>query len=103
MNHDKPPTAIFCVNDQFAVRIKGILEKHGYNVPQDISLIGYDDSDLVKLGNMSVSSVAHPKKLAGKKAARIILECIDDGITGLQENVVFTPEVILRDSVREIV
>ncbi len=103
MSNKNQPTAIFCVNDQLAVSMKEILEKQGYRIPQDVSLIGYDDSDLVKLGNISISSVAHPKEMAGRKAAKIILDCIDDGLTGIQENVVFRPEVILRDSVREIV
>lgn len=100
MSLDNPPTAIFCINDEFAVRVKEILEKIGFDVPQDVSLIGFDDSNLVKLNNISISSVTHPKDIAGRKAAKIILDCLDEGLMGVQENVVFTPEVILRDSVR---
>jgi len=95
-----PPSAIFCVNDQFAVRVKSILEKMGYQVPADVSLIGYDDSNLVKLDNISISSVAHPKELAGEKAARIILDCINNQSSAFKEDIIFTPEVILRDSVK---
>lgn len=100
MESTKPPTAIFCVNDQFAVRVKEILENMGYKIPEDISLFGYDDSNLVKLDNISISSVAHPKELAGKKAAQIILDCINDQESSFMEDIIFTPKVVLRDSVK---
>ncbi len=100
MGSSNPPTAVFCVNDQFAVRVKEILENMGYKIPDDISLFGYDDSNLVKLDNISISSVVHPKKLAGEKAAQIILDFIDDEDFNFKEDILFTPRVVLRDSVR---
>lgn len=100
MESSNPPTAIFCVNDQFAVRVKEILENMGYKIPEDISLFGYDDSNLVKLDNISISSVAHPKELAGKKAAQIILDFINNENSNFKEDIIFTPRVVLRDSVK---
>ena len=100
MGSSNPPTAIFCVNDQFAVRVKEILENMGYKIPEDISLFGYDDSNLVKLDNISISSVVHPKELAGEKAAKIILDFIENDSSNFKEDILFTPRVVLRDSVK---
>ena len=95
-----PPTAIFCFNDQIAVLVKEILNEEGIAVPEDISLVGFDDSLMVNLNNISITSVSHPKKAAGKKAAEIILkQLVNIGVT---EKKVFKPELVKRDSVKFI-
>ncbi|GAB6100393.1 arabinose utilization transcriptional regulator AraR [Halanaerocella petrolearia] len=95
----EPPTAIFCFNDQIAILVKEVLNDLGFEVPQDISIIGFDNSDLVKLNNISITSVDHPKEKAGMKAAKIILENIEEEIAQFNENIVFTPKLIERESV----
>ncbi|MFW6381730.1 MAG: GntR family transcriptional regulator, partial [Bacillota bacterium] len=102
MELDQPPTAIFCFNDQVAIRVKEILDEMGIEVPDKISLIGFDDSRLVKLNNISITSIAHPKQEAGRKAARIILENIEQGKSELNQNIEFRPRLIKRNSVKEI-
>lgn len=98
---DNPPTGIFCFNDQIAVRVREILEDMGYSVPGDVSIIGYDDSKLVSLKNIGITSVAHPKEKAGEKAANIVLDNINNLSNNLKENVVFTPRIIERNSVKK--
>ncbi|MDI3548808.1 MAG: GntR family transcriptional regulator, arabinose operon transcriptional repressor [Halanaerobiales bacterium] len=103
MQSREKPTAIFCFNDQIAILVKEILSDLNYRVPQDISLIGYDDSKLVKLQNISITSIAHPKKKAGEKAARIILEKIQEKNNQFNEDVVFEPRLIKRGSVSSLI
>lgn len=93
------PTAIFCSNDQVAILVKEILARLDIKVPGDISLIGFDDSKLVRLNNVSITSLTHPKRWAGKKAAEIILDNIKKDKTKYNENIIFTPRLIKRDSV----
>jgi len=100
LEQSKPPSAIFCFNDQIAVLVKEILSDKGLGVPKDISLLGFDDSNMVKLNNISITSVSHPKKAAGNKAAEIILSHIDNNKKVV--NKVFKPELLRRNSVKGI-
>ncbi|PRX16185.1 GntR family transcriptional regulator [Orenia metallireducens] len=99
---DKSPTAIFCFNDQVAILVKEILDDLNYQIPEDISIIGFDDSKLVRLRHISITSVTHPKMIAGERAANIILENIDSGVIDSNKKITFAPKLIERDSVNEI-
>ncbi|MFP4015781.1 MAG: substrate-binding domain-containing protein [Halanaerobiales bacterium] len=99
---DKPPTAIFCFNDQTAVLMKEILSEQGIDVPEDISLIGFDNSEMVRLNTISISSVSHPRKKSGEKAAEIILDQIDKKIANKGIKEVFQPILFKRNSVKQI-
>ncbi|AGB41681.1 transcriptional regulator [Halobacteroides halobius DSM 5150] len=102
MEYQEPPTAIFCFNDQIAILVKEILNDLELEVPQDISIIGFDNSDLVRLNNISITSIDHPKEKAGEKAAKIILENIEGSTSQFNENIVFTPKLIKRESVLDL-
>ncbi len=97
---DPQPTAIFCFNDQVAILVKEILQKEGFNVPADISIVGFDNSKQVNLEN--ITSVAHPKEKVGEKAAKITLERINDGKFEYCEDVMFKPKLVKRGSVKRI-
>ncbi|HKL13385.1 MAG TPA: GntR family transcriptional regulator [Halanaerobiales bacterium] len=100
INADPQPTAIFCFNDQVAIFVKEILQKEGYDVPADISIIGFDNSKQANLEN--ITSVAHPKEKVGEKAAKITLERINDGKFEYCEDVMFKPKLVKRGSVKRI-
>lgn len=102
INLKRPPTAIFCFNDQIAVLVKEILSEQGVGVPEDISLIGFDDSSLVNLNTISIASVSHPKQAAGKKAAEILLSEIENGQINSAINKIFEPKLVKRDSIRNL-
>ncbi|MFW5985793.1 MAG: GntR family transcriptional regulator [Halanaerobiales bacterium] len=95
----KPPSAIFCFNDQIAVLVNELLTARGLSVPDDISLVGFDNSSLVDLSNIAITSVAHPRSRAGEKAARILIKQIVDGCKAVRHEV-FVPELIERSSVK---
>lgn len=103
MNSDNPPTAIFCFNDQIAVLVKEIFNSWNMKVPEDISLIGFDNSELVKLSDISIASMAHPKIRAGRQAANIILDKIGNKRSeNLSEEIKFSSKLIERNSVSKI-
>lgn len=87
-------TGLFCYNDSLALQCIGLLQEHGYSLPDDISVISVDDTILAKFNNMT--SVAHPKHILGEYAAKEILG------TTPPKSKVFTPSITLRSSVKNI-
>lgn len=94
----KDCTAIVCYNDELAFHIIRMLRKHGVSVPDDVSVIGFDNSDMASLCEVPITSVAHPGSILGEAAALKLLRMIDGSDRG--ENVLMTPEIVVRDSVK---
>ncbi len=68
------PTALFCHNDQLARSVIDILNSIGLNVPEDISVIGYDDDQFAVSASPALTTIHHPRYLLGKEAVRMIYE-----------------------------
>ena len=67
------PTAIVCYNDQYAMMVIQAIYDSGLSVPEDISVIGYDDSLELAQSNVRLTTISHPKKEMGKQAARFLV------------------------------
>ena len=90
-------TAIFCHDDRVAYALIRHLEQKGIRVPQDISVVGYDDSFYATLG-LPITSVTHPKAQYGINAAQALLEMIhSSGPIDLSRFTVM-PELVIRSS-----
>ncbi|MFW5981418.1 MAG: GntR family transcriptional regulator [bacterium] len=99
---NKKLTAIFTFNDQIAIIVQEILNQKAIKVPEDISIIGFDDSMLVQLNNISITSISHPKEKAGRKAAEIIIEQIEKNDETSVLKKVFQPFLCKRNSVKKL-
>jgi len=96
------PTAVFCANDYMALGALKAIVENGLSVPEDISVVGFDDSTLLGFLIRSITTVRQPKYLLGEQAAKLLIRRIkeNDG-TGFfvpREKVVIKPELIIRDS-----
>ena len=72
------PTAIVGVNDMVCLGALGAAHELGLRVPQDLSLIGYDNTHLAKLRYLSLTSVDISGRDVGGHAARLLLERIEN-------------------------
>jgi len=97
-----PPTAIFCYNDQIAFQACRSLKKSGLRVPDDVSLIGFDDSDLAILSEVPLTTIAHPKYKMGEKAAKMLLQLIEKKNVSRPLQFVYKPRLVIRDSCKSI-
>jgi len=70
------PSAVFCYNDEIAVDLISHLYAQDLKVPEDLSVVGYDDSDLARAVAMGLTTLVHPKVAMGERAAEIILQQI---------------------------
>ncbi|UFT99757.1 GntR family transcriptional regulator [Radiobacillus kanasensis] len=93
------PTAIVCYNDEIALITLSILRELDLKVPDDISLVGIDDSPLAVLSEVKLTTVAHPKEEMGKVAAETIINLIEKGKANI-ENPIFEPELVIRHSTK---
>ncbi|WP_066188513.1 MULTISPECIES: GntR family transcriptional regulator [Gracilibacillus] len=73
---DTRPTAIVCYNDELAVKLLDILRQASLRVPEDISMVGFDDSFMAELTEVKLTTVSHPKSEMGEMAAKVMLDMI---------------------------
>ena len=93
-------TALVMYNDEAAYKVIAELVKEGVSIPEDISIVGIDDSLLSTSGTIQISSVTYPTKDIADKVAKNMLELIKDGqYNGTYE---FGVSLVERDSVKKI-
>ena len=73
-----PPTAIFACNDLMAIGVIAAAAEHGIRVPEDLSVVGFDDIHLAAFFNPPLTSVAQPKYELGKVATALLVERLRD-------------------------
>lgn len=66
--------AVLCVNEIFAVQCLSIIQQLGYNVPNDISIIGFTDGILSKYASPKLTTVAQHGERMGEKAAKFLID-----------------------------
>lgn len=91
-------TACVCYNDEVANKLVGICLEQGIRVPEDISIVGIDNSDLANLCEVPLTSVENPVRELGRIAGSEILELIN-GKEGYQD-FELEPHIVMRKSVR---
>jgi len=92
-------TAVFCFNDIAAIGAIRALSEAGLRVPEDVSVVGFDDIQSAAFCTPSLTTVRQPLNEMGKRGARILLERIaNPDKTELANEVVMEPELVVRES-----
>jgi DNA-binding LacI/PurR family transcriptional regulator len=94
---DRPPTAIWAVNDLLATGALRAIRERGLQVPQDMSLAGFDDIDLAAHLCPSLTTVNMRGNELGRRAAQTLFQRIEDPQGDLIRESVDT-ELVIRQS-----
>jgi DNA-binding LacI/PurR family transcriptional regulator len=66
------PTAVFLVHDDFALGALRAVENHGLKVPDDISLLGFNDDPIAQHLSVPLTTMAQPFREIGRTAAEVL-------------------------------
>jgi LacI family transcriptional regulator len=95
-----PPTAIFASNDVMAMGAIEAVRVHGYRIPEDMSILGFDDIPQVVNLHPKLTTVRQPLEQMGRVAAQMLLDYLKDP-QKTSRRIELPTELIVRDSCQE--
>ena len=72
-----PPTALFCFNDEMAIGAIAVARRRGFRVPDDLSVVGFDDIRFARHIDPPLTTIAQPMREIGEGTVRLLLEILN--------------------------
>jgi DNA-binding LacI/PurR family transcriptional regulator len=97
LTREPRPTAIFAASDMVALGVLTAASELGLRVPEDLSLVGYDNTHLAAIHHISLTTVDQPRRAMGRSAAALLSDRIGDPgkVARLRQ---VTPKLVIRRS-----
>jgi LacI family transcriptional regulator len=92
-----PFTALFAHNDRMARGAIGALHAAGLRVPEDVSIVGYDDIPEAEFSDPPLTTIRQPMQEVGKAATRLLIKMVEDPQATPQQ-ILFDTELVIRSS-----
>ena len=99
---DPKPTALFASNDFKALQVLRLFKRNNISVPDDISVVGFDDIEIASMVHPALTTVHQPIDRMVELGARLLLDQLDGGSV-VKEKQVLNPWLVERESTRRIV
>lgn len=99
LNHRERPTAIFCANDEMAMGCMHAIKTAGLRIPEDISVIGFDDVRYASILDPPLTTIRQPAEVIGERVMHRLLHEIEEGHGQSVQNEIVHHELIVRQSV----
>ncbi len=93
-------TAVECYNDEIAYQLTEACRRRKIKIPDDLSIVSIDNSDLAERASVPFTSFPHPMEELGKKAAERLVALIND--PDADGSYMFDPQPVVRGSVKII-
>ncbi len=90
------PDAVICFDDKLALALMGALRDVNLRVPDDMTVVGFDDIPFAELANPRLTTVAQPSAEMGRLAAAMLLEAVENG--HVPPSVTLPVELVIRES-----
>ncbi len=89
-------TGLICYNDQIAIKVLDVFRDKGIKVPEDMSVVSFDDSELASAAEIKLTTIAHPGIRLGEKTAGSLLDLLENRKSVVKE--IMKPTLIVRNS-----
>lgn len=93
-------SALFAQNDRMAVGAIDVLQKKGRRVPQDCSIVGFDDMPLASYFNPALTTIRQDIPAIGRSAVRLLID-LKEKPDSHRQQLLFPPELVVRESTLE--
>ncbi|MFT7538227.1 MAG: DNA-binding LacI/PurR family transcriptional regulator [Lysobacterales bacterium] len=97
LNLSKRPTAIFAASDEMALEVMAVVMEKGLKVPEDISILGFDDNPACLYAPVSLTTIRQPLFNMAEDSVRMLTKMIEDGDYELTHKLL-EPELVIRES-----
>ena len=97
LGRSNPPTAIFCFNDEMAIGALGAARRRNLQVPQHLSVVGFDDVRYAAHTNPPLTTIAQPMQQIGEYAVRLLLDLLN-GKPDIPLSVTLPHKLVVRAS-----
>lgn len=97
LDRSELPTGVVAANDRSALGLLDVFIRAGIRVPQDVSVVGYDDGELARLAHIDLTTVSQEAGEQARCAVGAVVERLDGGRTAPVE-VVLRPRLVVRGS-----
>lgn len=102
MENGHGATAVLCINDMVAFGFIQALHQHGIRVPDDVSVVGFDDIPFAETFIPPLTTVRYPSDETGRLAAMMLFSGIESGGESLTLGMNLAPRLIVRDTVKDL-
>ena len=97
------PTAVFIANDLMGLGAYEAVFEAGLEIPEDISIVGYDDIDVASVIRPALTTISQPEYELGIAAVEMLLKNLEDGQSLARADRILAAELVERDSTQELV
>lgn len=98
LKHKEMPQVIFAANDMMAIGCCNALKSKGIKIPDEIAVVGFDDTTLSVYNNPTLTTVKVDTEKIGKIAAKRLIEKVQKDILSKPKKIVIPTELVIRNS-----
>lgn len=98
LEHSNPPSAVFSANDDMAAGLVAAYTEQGRKVPQDLSVVGFDDSSVATCMRPFLTTVRQPLSDLGARAVHELVSSLSGSGSSEARRIVLDHEFVLRDT-----
>ena len=100
LHEREPPTAILAMSDIFAIGALQAAAEAGVAVPEELSVVGFDDSPVAGQATPPLTTIAQPQEEKGRLAAQLLLEQVERGaaVRDRSRSEILPTELVVRGS-----
>ncbi|MDU0356436.1 substrate-binding domain-containing protein [Paraglaciecola aquimarina] len=95
-------TAVVAYNDEMAIGVMNALFDMGKNVPNDVSVVGFDDLDIAQICRPALTTIRYPIVEMAEYATKLSLSLTSSEPEGFERTHLFMPTIVERKSVKDI-